>query len=62
LQRYTIRRRHNGIVQDARHATPVRSTLFAEDALLSHTASDGIFLKKKILSVLSAINLQKILL
>lgn len=54
-----IHLRQNVIVQDAQNAITVNSTQSAEDVLLSHTASDAIFLKKKTLSVLSAINLQK---
>lgn len=51
-----IHLRHSVIVQDVQHAKAVSSILFAEDALLWHTASVGIFLKKKTPTVLSRIN------
>ena len=50
-----IHLRQNNIVQDAENAITANSMQSAEDVLLSHTASDAIFLKKKILSVLSVI-------
>lgn len=50
--------RHSVIVQDVQNAMPVNSMQSAEGVLLSPIASDAIFLKKKILSVLSAIKLK----
>jgi hypothetical protein len=50
-----IQLRQNNIVQDVQNAITANSTPSAEDVLLSHKASDAIFLKKKTLSVLSAI-------
>ncbi len=54
--RFTIRRRHNDIAQDARNVIPVNSTLSVGVVLLLLTASDVIFSRKRTLSVLSLMN------